>query len=238
MACKVHNSTDARLFRQQVFWTPSPRSEQTDGSEGFEIEPKSEWRTLYIDEIVIVAKNQQLVFSYVLSTMTSLDLSRNQLDGDIPTELLDLQGLVFLNLSDNHLRGGIPKGLANLTALESLGLSTNQLNGSIPSELAMGLTLLITLYLSQNLLSGPIPHINQFDTFPASSYGGNVGLYGPLLSVNCSSPNFGDYAPTATSSSHESFVEEWGFVSGTWRGGRHWLYCVFEFLIAKGLCLW
>jgi hypothetical protein len=39
-----------------------------------------------------------------------LDLSRNQLRGEIPTALTKLNFLSVLNLSQNHLEGMIPKG--------------------------------------------------------------------------------------------------------------------------------
>ena len=45
-----------------------------------------------------------------LKNLEWLDLSRNQLRGEIPTALTKLNFLSVLNLSQNHLEGVIPKG--------------------------------------------------------------------------------------------------------------------------------
>ena len=61
-----------------------------------------------------------------------------------------------LNLSVNELSGEIPPGLANLANLESLDLTKNQLSGEIPPELG-NLANLTGLYLDRNQLSGCVP---------------------------------------------------------------------------------
>lgn len=43
-------------------------------------------------------------------SLTSLDLSRNNLSGSIPKSLQELQYLKFFNVSSNHLEGEIPSG--------------------------------------------------------------------------------------------------------------------------------
>ncbi|XBI77538.1 hypothetical protein VPH35_070622 [Triticum aestivum] len=115
----------------------------------------------------------------VLMTLTSLDLSHNQLSGGIPPGIKILEGLqslllqgnqirgstqldkmssnlVTLNLSINYLVGHIPSEIGHLTHLVTLDLSSNNLSGSIPSNIG-GLTKLATLNLCQNELSGQIP---------------------------------------------------------------------------------
>ena len=91
-----------------------------------------------------------------LSSLTTLDLSGNQLTGPIPSGLGDLSNLTTLNLSTNQLSGPIPSELGGLSSLGTLNLSTNQLSGPIPSELG-GLSSLGTLDLSTNQLHGVIP---------------------------------------------------------------------------------
>ena len=91
--------------------------------------------------------------------VAALDLDDNQLSGEIPAELGNLDNLVSLDFSDNRLSGEIPAELGNLTNLEALDLSGNQLSGEIPPELS-NLTNLDGLLLGSdddNQLSGCIP---------------------------------------------------------------------------------
>ena len=89
--------------------------------------------------------------------VTTLQLDRNHLSGEIPEELGNLIKLKTLDLSDNQLRGEIPADLAKLTSLELLDLGGNQqLTGEIPPELG-SLSSLEWLDLSFNQLSGEIP---------------------------------------------------------------------------------
>ena len=88
--------------------------------------------------------------------VVSLILHGNNLDGEIPSELGNLENLVALDLGLNKLSGEIPPELGNLTNLEGLWLSGNQLSGEIPPELG-NLSNLRTLDVSRNELSGVIP---------------------------------------------------------------------------------
>ena len=86
----------------------------------------------------------------------SISLDDNNLIGEIPVELGNLNYLENLNFSDNALSGSIPAELGNLTNLKRLYLSTDSLSGSIPIELGY-LSNLEELDLSKNSLSGSIP---------------------------------------------------------------------------------
>ena len=88
--------------------------------------------------------------------VTRLDLSQNQLSGELPPELGNLTSLQFLSLYLNQLRGEIPPELGNLTNLQYLDLNGIQLRGEIPSGLG-NLINLQYLYLSVNGLKGEIP---------------------------------------------------------------------------------
>ena len=88
--------------------------------------------------------------------VVELDLSENELNGTIPSELGNLTYLETLNLSENQLRGTIPPELGNLTNLAVLNLFDNRLSGTIPSELG-NLSNLGSLTLFDNNLRGTIP---------------------------------------------------------------------------------
>ena len=89
-----------------------------------------------------------------LTSLNALDLSENQLRGQIP-DVRALTNLTTLNLGGNQVTGAIPD-LSALTSLTTLNLGDNQLSGTIPDWLD-SLNQLNLLYLDDNQLSGPIP---------------------------------------------------------------------------------
>ena len=91
-----------------------------------------------------------------LSNLLELSLARNQLSGNIPTELGSLSNLLYLYLNGNQLSGSIPTQLGSLSDLQTLWLWDNQLSGNIPTELG-DLSNLQLLSLFDNQLSGSIP---------------------------------------------------------------------------------
>ncbi|CAM9789698.1 unnamed protein product, partial [Ectocarpus fasciculatus] len=90
-----------------------------------------------------------------LSSLHVLDLSHNSLKGNIPASLGDMGKLQVLDLSHNRLNGMIPKELGEIVTLQKVDLSHNSLEGMIPKELGESVTLLVDL--SHNSLEGPIP---------------------------------------------------------------------------------
>ncbi|CAN6934501.1 unnamed protein product [Brassica oleracea] len=119
-----------------------------------------------------------------LNQMFGLDLSSNQLNGEIPEELGDLRRVRSLNLSRNSLSGSIPGRFSNLKSIESFDVSFNKLHGPIPSQLTM-LQSLVVFNVSYNNLSGVIPQGKQFNTFGENSYLGNVLLCGSPTNKSC-----------------------------------------------------
>ncbi|XP_050127706.1 receptor-like protein EIX2 isoform X1 [Malus sylvestris] len=143
----------------------------------------SSFQFSYIENAVFVAKGREVKYNTVLRLVTSLDLSRNMLFGEIPEELTNLTSLQTLNLSDNLLTGRIPSKIGDMGALESLDLSVNQLSGEISPSIS-NLTFLNHLNLSYNNLIGQIPKSTQLQSFDLSSYVGNK-LCGPPLEERC-----------------------------------------------------
>ncbi|XP_021609557.2 receptor-like protein 13 isoform X1 [Manihot esculenta] len=147
-------------------------------------------RTFKVEEVEFVTKHMKYAFKGdILNYLFGLDLSDNNLEGQIPYQLGKLSQLRALNLSHNCLTGSIPASLSNLTQLESFDLSHNKLSGQIPSQL-IALHFLAVFSVAYNNLSGKIPDMKgQFSTFDNTSYEGNPFLCGALLEKNCSSDN-------------------------------------------------
>ncbi|CAL8169008.1 unnamed protein product [Prunus armeniaca] len=119
----------------------------------------------------------------------TIDLSKNNIVGDIPTDIGQLQLLQFLGLDSNNFSGVIPNQISNLKSLEGLYLSMNHLSGIIPSSLA-SLNFLKEFNASYNNLEGPIPIGTQLQSFNASAFEGNPKLCGAPLPNKCG-PNKG-----------------------------------------------
>ncbi|CAN1816116.1 Receptor-like protein EIX2 [Linum perenne] len=174
----------------------------------------------YKENIIVTLKGMSWKFTRTLSFLTCIDLSRNNLHGDFPTQLTELAGLVVLSLSGNRFEGQIPSNISELTQLSSLDLSNNQLSGPIPPSLA-GLSFMGYLNLSENNLSGRIPFNGQLVTFENSSFSGNPGLCGPPLVTSCSDDGSSDWGATGQNFSNGGRVDRmlyfsiaFGFATG------------------------
>eukprot|EP00747_Dinoflagellata_sp_TGD_P071047 gnl/TRDRNA2_/TRDRNA2_156846_c2_seq1.p1 gnl/TRDRNA2_/TRDRNA2_156846_c2~~gnl/TRDRNA2_/TRDRNA2_156846_c2_seq1.p1 ORF type:complete len:694 (-),score=70.44 gnl/TRDRNA2_/TRDRNA2_156846_c2_seq1:23-1996(-) len=91
-----------------------------------------------------------------LQYLETLQLGLCRLIGPIPPEIGQLVQLKVLGLQRNRLSGQIPAALGSLMHLKSLDLSHNKLNGEIPAELGQCVQL-EDLHLEKNKLSGGIP---------------------------------------------------------------------------------
>ncbi|XP_037454499.1 receptor-like protein EIX1 [Triticum dicoccoides] len=186
----------------------------------------------YAENFTILMKGQERLYTGEIIYMVNLDLSCNNITGEIPAEIGALVALKNLNLSWNNFSRKIPENIGALIQVESLDLSHNDLSGEIPSSLS-ALTSLSRLNLSYNNLRGKIPTGNQLQTLedPESIYIGNPGLCGPPLSWNCSEP---EPVPSTRDREHQEhglsdmvlllFLIGSGYVMGLWV-----VFCTFLF---------
>ncbi|KAK4419604.1 Receptor-like protein 7 [Sesamum alatum] len=178
---------------------------------------------VFMESALLATKGSEFQYDTILSMFSSIDLSNNQLSGQVPEELTSLAGLRSLNLSGNHLTGVIPISIGKMGLLESLDLSRNRLSGEIPLSIT-GLNFLNYLNLSFNNLSGRIPVSTQLQSFGSSSFIGNE-LCGLPLPKNCTADG-GNPGP-------KSSEEEDGSGSGP---EIDWFYVSVALGFVVGLC--
>ncbi|KAL7596745.1 hypothetical protein Lser_V15G28952 [Lactuca serriola] len=206
----------------------------------------------YVDHAMIEWQGDEREFFSTLKLLKSIDLSSNNLTGQIPYQITNLSDLISLNLSKNALSGEIPQKIGEMKKLLTLDLSQNNFSGQIPSSMSQ-MSLLNYLDLSFNNLSGRIPTNTQLQSFQPSRYVGNKGLCGPPLTKKCP----GDEEPVATSvigkndgdgEDTDDELELWGwfyigggmgFATGFWmacgalllnRRGRHAFFQFYDYV--------
>lgn len=104
-----------------------------------------------------------------------LDLSSNRLGSSIPDEIGHLQELdILLNLSRNYLTGAIPESFSIFSKLANMDISHNFLVGSL--QVLSNLDNLVSLNVSYNKFSGPVPNTKFFQNLPHDSFVGNPEL--------------------------------------------------------------
>ncbi|XP_054825565.1 receptor-like protein EIX2 [Prosopis cineraria] len=164
-----------------------------------------------VDIASLIWKGRESKYQNILGLVKSIDVSRNMLTGEIPSELMDLVGLVSLNISANMISGQIPTAIGQLKSLDFLDLSRNHLFGRIPSELSQ-IDRLSVMNLSYNNLSGEIPIGTQLQSFDPSAYVGNVGLCGAPL-PKCPKKPTQDNQDDGNSKDDEQFFNQGFYIS-------------------------
>lgn len=115
--------------------------DQWDNADGWLSEaPLDEWHG-------IVTRNGRVI---------SIELPGNNLIGQLPSGLDDLDELEVLDLRWNYIWGSIPESIGEMAKLESFLLTGNELSGEIPWSIG-SIQTLKRLDLSNNQLSGAIP---------------------------------------------------------------------------------
>jgi len=161
------------------------------------------------DKEILALKGSNREYGKNIGSMTTIDLSCNNLTGEIPESITKLVALVGLNLSGNHLTGLIPSNIGHMKMLESLDLSRNYLYGKMPTSFS-NLTFISYINLSFNNLEGKIPLSTQLQSFDPSSYAGNSRLFGPPLINICKEDVI---SPTRSHDKHVTSEDEDKFIT-------------------------
>ncbi|GKA32892.1 leucine-rich repeat domain, L domain-like protein [Tanacetum coccineum] len=138
----------------------------------------------YIDHLSIQWQGKLNVFSSILGLLKPIDLSSNNLTGQIPNEVTNLHGLLVLDLSKNSLVGEIPRNIGHMTELLTLNLSRNMFSREMPSSMS-DMHSLNDLDVSFNNLSGRVPTSTQLQSFERTRFTGIVGLRGLPTTKKC-----------------------------------------------------
>jgi hypothetical protein len=91
----------------------------------------------------------------LLTRLSELRLSNNNLVGNIPSQYGGLVSLKQIDLSNNNLSGTLSPEIGEWTSLTSLNLAGNRLEGSLPSEISRW-SKVSRLTLEDNFFSGGI----------------------------------------------------------------------------------
>lgn len=90
------------------------------------------------------------------SQLQILYLGTNQLSGEFPSGIANLQNLIALSLENNQYVGAIPEWIGKLVNLQVLYLEGNSFTGPIPHSIG-NLSQLVYLYLQDNKIEGLLP---------------------------------------------------------------------------------
>ncbi|SMO50641.1 leucine-rich repeat domain-containing protein [Gracilimonas mengyeensis] len=134
----------------------------------------------------------------------SLRYNWETMNGQLPSEIGDLDALRILNLYGNNFSGSIPEEIGQLTKLRYLSLGNNEFSGSIPEELA-DLTQLESLNLSNNDLEGalaesfsnlPLTYLNLSRNQLNREILADVSTISSLVDLYIGDNNFGGTIPS------------------------------------------
>ncbi len=114
----IFNSTGGNSWTSRTNWKTNPNTFNTVGTEGT-------WHGVTLE----------LAGSSGFLTVTELDLSFNNLTGEIPPAIFELANLKKLKLNGNKLTGAISANISALTQLQELRLDQNAFIGALTNSL-------------------------------------------------------------------------------------------------------
>ncbi|PRQ24563.1 putative non-specific serine/threonine protein kinase [Rosa chinensis] len=147
--------------------------------------------------------------------LESLDLSSNNLVGELPASLGMLPHLQYLNLFHNHLNRSIPESLGRLSELVHLDLSENSLVGFLTEAHFIDIAKLKYIALGNISVPNPLPS-NIFNVayewvppFKLDTIAIRNGQVGPAFSLWLLSQTEPVYVTLSNTGISDSIPEEW-----------------------------
>lgn len=114
-------------------------------------------------DLTTAAENWKGV-TIINNTVVALQLTHNNLTGELPASIGDLRNLKVLNLHNNTIKGNLPVSIGNLSNLKSLNISLNTFQGNVPEEISK-IKSLEYLYIFANDFTGSLaPTISELPT--------------------------------------------------------------------------
>ncbi|KAL4286347.1 hypothetical protein HN873_066346 [Arachis hypogaea] len=115
-----------------------------------------------------------------LKKLEKLSLNKNNYSGEIPSSIWNISSLSILSMGYNYLEGKIPEEIGKLKSLSGFAIGANKLSGELPSSL-YNLSLLALFYAAENQFHGSLPS-NMFSnliSLQEIGIGGNQ-ISGPI----------------------------------------------------------
>ncbi|CAN6926015.1 unnamed protein product [Brassica oleracea] len=205
LAATNASDTSALNFMFSAMNSPGQLSQWTSSSGGDPCEQNWKGITCFgsrVTQIKLSGLGLSGSLGYALDNLTSvteLDLSNNNLGGDLPYQLPP--NLERLNLASNQFTGSLPYSVSQMTPLKYLNLAHNQLK-----QLSIDFTKLTSLSildLSSNTITGSLPNSMSSLTSAKSIYLQNNQFSGtidvlatlPLENLNIANNQFTGWMP-------------------------------------------
>jgi len=158
----LYNSTDGANWINNEGWREGAIGESCDpcqfnGESWHGISCDQDGRVIRVDLQENNLIGQIPLNLYELDQLHTLWLNGNQISGTIDQSISNLSNLVNLDFQKNLLTGDIPPSLWSISSLFSVWLNDNQLCGELPQSIS-DLTLRV-LNLSNNMISGLLPEV-------------------------------------------------------------------------------
>jgi Leucine rich repeat len=108
-----------------------------------------------------------------------LDLAHNNFEGSFPAKIERNIFTTYISLRNNKITGTLPESISELAVLDHLDVQGNEMTGLLPNSLGRMVSLTY-LFLGGNSFDDLVPPLSQLEELKMLSLG-NMGLTGPIM---------------------------------------------------------